>query len=480
MKAPMILIAIAAGSALAQTQVSGDQSGAWTLQGSPYELAGDVTVPPGQSLSIEPGVLVVGQGNYSITVASGATITAVGVAESPITFTATDHSIGWRGMKLDGASDASRISYCLFEYAKAANLPYPQVRGGALAILNCSPEVTHSEFRFNLSHNSNSNGVGGGILTETSNATIAWNWLHDNNADSGAGVCITEYGAPDVHHNRIEANHASYAGGGMYFGARSSPVVHDNVITGNSSSGWGGGGINSWTGYIYYNTYATLYNNVIAGNTTSAAGGGIYCRYDRAVMANNLICFNQASSGGGVFALNQGYSAPWVDNCIVWGNTAGSGAQIGLEGSTGSQIAVAYSDVQRGYPGQGNIDADPRFADAGSGDYHTLAGSPCIDAGNNPSVPFGVDLDLDGKPRFVDDPFTSDTGGGVAPLVDIGPYEYQGCPGDFNGDGAVNTLDVLAFLNAWTAGDSAADFNGDGAVNTLDVLAFLNAWTTGC
>ena len=26
------------------------------------------------------------------------------------------------------------------------------------------------------------------------------------------------------------------------------------------------------------------------------------------------------------------------------------------------------------------------------------------------------------------------------------------CPADFNGDGAVNTLDVLNFLNAWVAG----------------------------
>jgi len=25
-----------------------------------------------------------------------------------------------------------------------------------------------------------------------------------------------------------------------------------------------------------------------------------------------------------------------------------------------------------------------------------------------------------------------------------------------------------------------ADFNGDGVVNTRDVLAFLNAWNTGC
>ena len=54
------------------------------------------------------------------------------------------------------------------------------------------------------------------------------------------------------------------------------------------------------------------------------------------------------------------------------------------------------------------------------------------------------------------------------------------CPADFNNDGAVNTLDVLAFLNAWSAGDPSADFNGDGTVNTLDVLAFLNAWSAGC
>ena len=55
-----------------------------------------------------------------------------------------------------------------------------------------------------------------------------------------------------------------------------------------------------------------------------------------------------------------------------------------------------------------------------------------------------------------------------------------GCPADFNGDGTVNTQDVLAFLNAWTSHDPRADFNGDGAINTQDVLAFLNAWNTGC
>jgi hypothetical protein len=54
------------------------------------------------------------------------------------------------------------------------------------------------------------------------------------------------------------------------------------------------------------------------------------------------------------------------------------------------------------------------------------------------------------------------------------------CVADFNGDGAVNTQDVLAFLNAWNAGDPSADINGDGTINTQDVLAYLNLWNIGC
>lgn len=54
------------------------------------------------------------------------------------------------------------------------------------------------------------------------------------------------------------------------------------------------------------------------------------------------------------------------------------------------------------------------------------------------------------------------------------------CEADFNGDGSVNTQDVLAFLNAWVVEDAAADINGDGSVNTQDVIAFLNLWVAGC
>lgn len=55
-----------------------------------------------------------------------------------------------------------------------------------------------------------------------------------------------------------------------------------------------------------------------------------------------------------------------------------------------------------------------------------------------------------------------------------------GCVADFNGDGSVDTRDVIAFLNAWNAGDDSADIDGNGIVDTRDVLAFLNLWNAGC
>ncbi|MBK7403781.1 MAG: hypothetical protein IPJ41_03890 [Phycisphaerales bacterium] len=86
------------------------------------------------------------------------------------------------------------------------------------------------------------------------------------------------------------------------------------------------------------------------------------------------------------------------------------------------------------------------------------------------------------KVRFAvaDNPDDSTTEAAIDALLITDFVCDGGCVADFNGDGTVNTQDVLAFLNAWNAGDSAADINGDGSINTQDVLAYLNLWTAGC
>jgi hypothetical protein len=64
-----------------------------------------------------------------------------------------------------------------------------------------------------------------------------------------------------------------------------------------------------------------------------------------------------AGYGGGMH--NDG-SSPTVTNCVLWGDAPNE--------ITGSAADVTYSTVQGGWPGIGNIDADPLFVDPDNGD----------------------------------------------------------------------------------------------------------------
>ena len=469
------------------TDVSGDQSGTWTLAASPYYLVGDVRVPPAQKLVIEPGVEVIARGYYKLSVEQGI-LEAVGRKDRPIWFTAENTTEGWRGLRLLAADDRSELRYCFVWYAKGTGA-YPEVRGGGVYIKDCSPTVRYCDLRYNYSHNANYNGAGGGIATESSSALIAYNYIRDNQADSGGGLCCMEYGSPRLIGNIVRDNTAFYAGGGMYFGARSSPIVERNAVLRNVSAGWGGGGVNSWTSYIYYGTYATLRSNLIAQNRATGGGdaqggGGVYCRYDRAVLIGNTIADNQAVTGGGIYALNYPAQAPLVQNAIVWGNTATTGPQIYTYPSTGSEIHVTYSDVQGGWPGVGNLDTDPRFANPANLEYQLLPFSPCIDAGDPAFVAQPGELDLDGQRRVWD----GDANGSW--IVDLGADEYGSYAyGDLNCDFAIDFGDINPFVLALTnpAGYAAAfplcdigngDINGDGRVDFGDINPFVRLLTS--
>ena len=206
----------------------------------------------------------------------------------------------------------------------------------------------------------------------------------------------------------------------------------------------------------------------MVGNGGPYGGGGIYLEESNATVINCTIVANLAeSSGGGIRSYN---SAPRITNCIVRGNTP--------DEITGTKPIVSFSNVEGGYEGAGNIDADAMFADPDSGDFHLLTGSPCIDAGDTNALPDYVIGDLDGLERPVDDPDTADTGAGY-PCVDMGAYEFQGessCPEDITGNGAVNIDDLFEILGHFGDGAGIYDVNGDGVVNLDDVLAVIDAW----
>lgn len=54
------------------------------------------------------------------------------------------------------------------------------------------------------------------------------------------------------------------------------------------------------------------------------------------------------------------------------------------------------------------------------------------------------------------------------------------CPADMNGDGLIDTRDVVLFLNYWANDADQADFDDNGVIDTRDVIGFLGAWAGGC
>jgi hypothetical protein len=220
---------------------------------------------------------------------------------------------------------------------------------------------------------------------------------------------------------------------------------------------------------------AALANCLIHGNfcgstpAISASGGA-------PTLVNCTMAFNQATLSE--FSMGEGAvgsDSIVMTNCIVAWNGPASFAD-------GSTATVTYSCIEGGWPGMGNINSDPQFVDTFFGDYHLAAGSPCIDAASNPAVPRDVTEDLDGNPRFQDDPATIDTGLGRAPIVDMGAFEFQSPldPADLDEDGDVDGFDLALLLGQWgrcTAKDEcAADLDGNGIVNGFDLAILLAAW----
>ncbi len=233
------------------------------------------------------------------------------------------------------------------------------------------------------------------------------------------------------------ANGGSYPGnwGGGMHNDGSSPTVTNCTFSGNMADGLGGGMSN-------FGSSPTVTNCTFSGNSAFTHGGGMSNFLSNLAVTNCTFSGNTANIGGGMY--NNLLTRPSVTNCTFSDNDAvidGGGiynvsnclamASCVLWGDSPNAIGdagrstVAHCDVQGGWPGTGNIDADPLFVDPDNGDLRLQAGSPCIDAGDNTAVPLDIMTDLDGNTRFVDDPDTPDSGFGDPPVVDMGAYELQ-------------------------------------------------------
>ncbi len=286
--------------------------------------------------------------------------------------------------------------------------------GGGIHIINSSAFIRNNIIEFNAINHPADN-FGGGIyagLFQNRDMIIEHNLIRNNSLTStnvtefclGGGIHTysEEIETVRITNNRIYDNTitapVAYGGGiAPGYGGNSTYIITHNIIKGNTvNAPQGGSG-----GLDVYNQIPVLQNNLIVGNS-APTGGGILFEFttssenttgmsgrgfgkpaanvalkttitDLLNVSNNTVVGNSATDlGGGIGII--GPTIPSARNFIVWGNTAPHDAQIS------GFIDLQYSDIEGGYNGTANIDADPLFVDHFS--YYLSSNSPCIDAGD--------------------------------------------------------------------------------------------------
>jgi hypothetical protein len=341
-------------------------SGTLTQDESPYLINGHLSVPNGETLTIEPGAKLAFRGPYHITIEGS--VEAMGTADEPIIFTHSNPLLTWDGFDADAVAienDSSKFDHCIFEYGYGyGSGPYSS--GGIFAIRNYDKlTVKNSTFRYNVAEVETTYYPGGGAVALWDCSPLFMNCIfHDN--------------------------YAGYFGGAVL---------------------------------AYHNSDPIFSNCLFFDNYTDEDGGAIaYYEYSNGLLINCTFANNYAVGTGGAMDCYDN-SNPKLINTIFWGNRAdGPGQQIST--ALSSNPGFYYCDVQGGEEGIGGntyngdyencIDENPLFIGMWDHPYQINEGSPCIDKGNTDTLSYlQPENDLAGYLRIENG------------IIDIGAYEWN-------------------------------------------------------
>ncbi len=469
---------------------------------SPYAVAGNLVVPKGITLTIEPGVTLNLHKNCGITVSGR--LLADGTTNAPILFTRYPGDLNWERIMFLEAED-SRFRNCVFEYANCAgdhklayyatNCAYPMNVGPrnyfeAVVALACHldfegclftnlytadgslPEGDAiGIFSDDLVHrgpaSANIRGcqfcyIGQGVNTRYAYVLVENCYFVGKSGDNDDVELYGEstlYGLPTpvvrsnlfdmpCHDDRIHPT-------------RCSAVICDNLIVGSGDHA-----------IVLRDTCCPIVFNNVMYNCPS---GGITIQNGcDALIANNT--FYGINSAIKLFDHRDRITYPYclsamsgratVINCVVWNGTSA----VNVSGAAGLPftkfvVDISYCDLQGGTSsftagsnpnysvtwGPGIINADPLFVNVAGRNARLSAGSPCIDAGStNLGVYVTTNTYFEGTTRLTY-AVTNDLD-----LFVTHDYDSLPRPLDGTGDG-VSRFDLGAFEFLHPAADSNKD-----------------------
>ncbi len=467
----------------ASRRVGGEitQNTVWSSAPSPLIVEETVVVRDGAVLQIEPGTKLVLKDSVSLIVFGE--LVADGTEDQPITFTHYGDGGTWGNVVLDGTQADNRLVHCIVEYSSSASSYASKSYVAAVALVGSHLDVDGCTFHklpeqsptaegdgIDLSagatahvNNSRFLSIGEGIHTNQCYVLVENCLFTDMRGDNdGVDLDFESDPVPVVRNNR-------------FIGSQDDALHPDRcsaILTGNVVANCGNHGIvlrNSSTPYVA--------NNIVYNCTT--AGFAIEDQADPLLINNTVV---DCGVGFRLFHLERAGCDPGggkgtARNCIIWDCPQ----PITLE--DGSTITVSYSNFcgTSVWPGEGNINADPKFVDAVKRDFRLTRLSPCIDAGVADNAP-PDDFDGNARPKAggfdmgaFESPYWAfvDTDGDSLPdgweINYFHSIEEEGAQDDFDNDGAKNITEYELGTNP-----ASRDSDDDGLHDGWELLYGFN------
>ena len=293
------------------------------------------------------------------------------------------------------------FSHCVFEDNAAV------IVGGAIHFAGASATLSDCRFIHNWAL-----GLGGAISSTYSDLVLTGCTFTENAGQQG-GAIYHQQGKLTLTDCRFEGNMAGEQGGAVNLTQQRAVSMTRCVFSRNWTPRAGGA--------LFSEGYSVLLDTCVFSGNQAAAGGAIYTSglyplnpgppMPGTVLTHCTFTGNHAADAGGAlwatlaeftignctFVRNSARSAgtlAWpgsqtgttvcrvaLENCIVWdGPKSISPALRDIrhdvgDGEVRAEVVIRYSDVQGGWRGEGNIDADPLFAGLG---YWADASNPSI------------------------------------------------------------------------------------------------------
>jgi hypothetical protein len=390
--------------AAAVTNVSGTLPGTASTWSGVVHVTGDVIVPVGHTLTIQPGTLIlidgVVSGDQGKDIEVDGTINSLGNAAQPVVFTAFDPAQPWGELRHNNAQP-SVYQYTLISHAGNSPGGGHTGKGPVLRPTNSTITFDHVAITDNVgkigqsSSGSNLTFTNSELSRSVAGAEIDGTALLQENTwtmdmrgiDDNDGI----YLSPQRAGQSIVVRHSVFAGvDDDGIDTLGSTVLIDDVIVRDAKDK----GISTLAGVV------TVRNSLLADNTLAPEDGTSATISAKAGVGYTVATVNldHVTVYAPVVAIEarDKYGVPDVNVIINVTNSILIGTDaVRTDYPTHDDIHISYTNLSEVYPGTGNINADPLFTDPSGHNYHLRPGSPSLNAGDpaSPNDPDGTRAD---------------------------------------------------------------------------------------